>query len=412
MNPDAQHLWRAPRWAFAVLLAALGTLGPFSVDAYLPAFSGIAADLGATPVQLQQTLSAYLFTFGVMCLFHGALSDSWGRRPMVLGGLALYTLATVGCALSGSIGQLIFFRALQGLSTGACIVIARAIPRDMYPPGDAQQVMSSVTIYFGVAAAVAPLLGGWLFVSLGWRSIFWFLSFFGIALWVANVRLLPETLHVSQRQPFDLRHLLRGYAKLGRDPRVLLLAIAAGVPINGTFMYILSAPTFLGKHLGLAPTQFFWLFLCTICGVMGGAFISGRLAGRMAPKRQIRLGYLVMLGAVAANVTANTLFRAHVSWAFWPLALYCVGWAIMQPALTLLLLDLHPERRGMASSLQIFIGSMSNSLTAGVLAPLVMHSPVAMAWMSAAILATSLGAWIWVHRSWPGIGRTVVKHVP
>jgi DHA1 family bicyclomycin/chloramphenicol resistance-like MFS transporter len=302
------------------------------------------------------------------------------------------------------------FRALQGLSTGACIVIARAIPRDMYPPGDAQQVMSSVTIFFGVAAAVAPLLGGWLFVGLGWRSIFWFLAAFGVALWLANVRLLPETLHANLRQPFDLRNLLRGYVKLGRDPRFLLLAVAAGVPINGTFMYILSAPTFLGQHLGLAPTQFFWLFLCTICGVMGGAFISGRLAGRIAPKRQIRLGYLIMLVAVVVNVAANSLFKAHVSWAFWPLALYCVGWATMQPALTLLLLDLHPERRGMASSLQIFIGSMSNSLTAGVLAPLVMHSPVAMAWMSASILATSLGAWLWVHRAWPGIGRMVVKH--
>ncbi len=410
MNPDAHHLWRAPRWAFAVLLAALGTLGPFSVDTYLPAFSGIAADLGATPVQLQQTLSAYLFSFGVMCLFHGAMSDSWGRRPMVLGGLALYTLATLGCALSESIGQLILFRALQGLSTGACIVIARAIPRDMYPPGDAQQVMSSVTIYFGVAAAVAPLLGGWLFVGLGWRSIFWFLAAFGVVLWLANFRLLPETLHTDHRQSFNLRNLMRGYLKLGRDLRFLLLAIAAGVPINGSFLYILSAPTFLGQHLGLAPTQFFWLFLCTICGVMAGAFISGRLAGRIAPKRQIRAGYLTMLLGVVANVTANTLFKAHVAWAFWPLALYCTGWAIMQPALTLLLLDLHPERRGMASSLQIFIGSMSNSVTAGVLAPLVMQSPLAMAWTSAGILATSLGAWVWVHRAWPDIGRVVVKH--
>jgi MFS transporter, DHA1 family, multidrug resistance protein len=407
MNPNAHELWRAPRWTFALLLALLGTLGPFAVDTYLPAFSGIAQDLGASKVQLQQTLSAYLFAFGFMSLFHGAISDSLGRRPMILWGLALFMLATVGCAVAQNIGQLIFFRTLQGLCTGACIVIARAIPRDMYPPQDAQQIMSKVTIYFGVAVSFAPLIGGWLFVWLGWRSIFWFIAALALALWVVNLRLLPETLHSSQRHRFDAPTLLRGYLKLGRDPRFLLLAVAVGVPINGTFMYLMATPVFLGEHLGLAPTQFFWFFLVTICGVMSGAAISGRMAGRVAPKRQIRAGYLIMLCAVALNVGANWLFKAHWSWAFWPLGIYCVGWAIMQPALTLLLLDLHPERRGMASSLQIFMGSMANSLTAGVLAPLAMHSTLVMAVTSAGILAVSLGAWLWVHRAWPEIGRRV-----
>ncbi len=405
MNPNAHELWRAPRWTFALLLALLGTLGPFSVDTYIPAFSGIEAGLGASKVQLQQTLSAYLFGFGVMSLFHGAISDSVGRRPMILWGLAIFTLATVGCAVSQNIAQLIAFRAMQGLSTGACIVIARTIPRDMYPAHDAQQVMSLVTIYFGIAIGFAPLIGGWLFVWLGWRSVFWFLALLGIALWLVNYRLLPETLHTSLRQPFHAVSLLRAYMKLGRDRRFLLLAVAVGVPINGTFMYLMSAPVFLGEHLGLAPTQFFWFFLVTISGVMLGAWISGRLAGQIAPKRQIRLGYLVMLAASAVNLTANYFFKAHWSWAFWPLCIYCIGWATMQPALTLLLLDLHPERRGMASSLQIFIGSMANSITAGVLAPLVMQSTWAMALMSVAILAVSLIAWLLAHRAWPEIGR-------
>ena len=405
MNPDAHQLWRAPRWTFAILLAGLGVLGPLSIDTYLPAFSGMATSLGASSVQMQQTLSAYLFGFGVMCLFHGALSDSLGRRPMVLWGLAAFTLASLGCALSQGIGQLIFFRALQGLSTGACIVIARAIPRDMYPHSEAQQVMSLVTIFFGLAAAVAPLMGGWMFVWFGWRSIFWFLTLVGVGLWIANFRLLPETLHITQRQSFRVRNLLRGYLQLGRDPRFLLVAVAVGVPINGTFIYILSAPVFLGQHLGLLPTQFFWLFGVTISGIMSGAWASGRLAGKMAPTRQIRHGFVIMLAACAVNVAANLLFKAHVAWAFLPLAVYCFGWALMQPAMTLLLLDLHPERRGMAASLQIFIGSMTNSLTAGVLAPLVMYSTVALSLMSVAILGVSLAAWLLAHRRWPQLGR-------
>ena len=160
MNPDASLLWRGPRWSLAVLLACLGMLGPFSIDTYLPAFTGIADSLGATPVQMQQTLSAYLLGFAVMNLFHGALADSFGRRPIVLGGVALFTLASVGCALSQSIGALVFFRAVQGMSAGAGMVVSRAIIRDLFPPSEAQRVMSQVTIYFGVAPAIAPMVGG------------------------------------------------------------------------------------------------------------------------------------------------------------------------------------------------------------------------------------------------------------
>jgi DHA1 family bicyclomycin/chloramphenicol resistance-like MFS transporter len=164
MTPEAQKLWRAPQWAFSILLALLGMLGPFSIDTYLPAFAGISQSLGATPVQMQQTLSAYLFGFAFMALFHGSISDSFGRRPVVLWGLAAFTVASIGCALSQSIGQLIFFRAMQGLCTGAGIVISRAVIRDVYPPSQAQKVMSQVTIFFGVAPAIAPMVGGWLLI--------------------------------------------------------------------------------------------------------------------------------------------------------------------------------------------------------------------------------------------------------
>src|SRR5690349_2274033 len=290
MNPQADQLWRGPRWALAVLLAVLGMLGPFSIDTYIPAFSGIAKALGATPVEMQQTLSAYLFGFAFRNLFHGALADSFGRRPVVLWGIAVFTLASAGCALSQTIGQLVFFRALQGLSTGAGIVVSRAVIRDMFAPAQAQRVMSQVTIYFGVAPAIAPIIGGWLFVNAGWHSVFWLLTGIGIALWTANYKLLPETLHATHRQPFNVRNLLRGYWQLGANPRFLLLALASGVPFNGMFLYVLSAPAFLGEHLKLEPTQFFWFFLLTISGIMAGSFASGRLAGRIQPMNQIRWG--------------------------------------------------------------------------------------------------------------------------
>lgn len=410
MNPQAHELWRAPRWALAVLLALLGMLGPFSIDTYLPAFSGIAKALGATPVEMQQTLSAYLLGFAFMSLFHGALSDSFGRRPVVLWGIAMFTVASAGCALAQSIGQLVLFRALQGLSTGAGIVVSRAVIRDMFPPAQAQKVMSQVTIYFGVAPAIAPIVGGWLFVHLGWHSIFWFLTAIGVALWIANYRLLPETLHADHRQPFNIPHLLRGYWELGSSPRFLLLSLASGVPFNGMFLYVLAAPAFLGTHLALAPTEFFWFFVLTISGIMAGAWLSGRLAGQIAPKRQIRHGFLVMFTVSVLNLLANLMLPAHVSWALLPIAVFSFGWALMVPVVTLLVLDLHPERRGMASSLQAFVGSTANGLVAGVVAPLVMHSTALLATASSLMMGIGLLAWLYLHRRWPEIGRTVAHH--
>jgi DHA1 family bicyclomycin/chloramphenicol resistance-like MFS transporter len=412
MNPDAKHLWRAPPWALAVLLATLGMLGPFSIDTYIPAFDGIAKSLDANPLQMQQTLSAYLFGFALMSLFHGALSDSLGRRPVVLWGLAAFTFASMGCALSQSIGQLIFFRAVQGLTTGAGIVVSRAVVRDMFPPAAAQKVMSQITIYFGVAPAVAPMIGGVLFAHLGWHSVFWFLTAVGVVLWAANYRLLPETLHVSHRQPLKVSNLMQGYWKLGLDPRFLFLALASGIPFNGMFLYVLSAPVFLGEHLALAPTQFFWFFVLTISGIMAGAYVSGRMAGKVTPKRQIRYGFLIMLGIALVNVLANALFKANVVWAMLPVAIFAFGWAMMVPVITLLVLDLHPDRRGMASSLQAFIGSSANGVVAGVITPLVMHSTFALACASLAMLCVGLSSWLWLHRRWPEIGRAIEHPAP
>ena len=396
MNPDAHTLWRAPQWTLALLLACLGMLGPFSIDTYLPAFSGIAQSIGATPTEMQQTLSAYLFGFAVMNLFHGALSDSVGRRPVVLWGIAAFTIASAGCALAQHIGTLVFWRAVQGMSAGAGIVVSRAVIRDMFPPADAQRVMSQVTIYFGVAPAVAPMVGGFLFIHANWHAIFWFLTAVGVILWLANWKLLPETLHATQRQPFNVRHLMRGYWQLGSNPRFFMLALASGIPFNGMFLYVLSAPVFLGELLHLGPGQFFWFFTLTIAGIMGGSFLSGRLAGRIKPKHQIRHGFVIMLLISVTNLVLNLLFEPQAWWALWPIAIFAFGWALMVPVVTLMVLDLAPDRRGMASSLQACVGSVANGLVAGLIAPLVMHSTVALATASLLMMSIGIVAWIWV----------------
>lgn len=376
-------------------------LGPFAIDAYLPAFASMAADLQATPVQMQQTLSAYLLGFAAMNLFHGALADSFGRRPVVLTGIAVFTLASLGCALSSSIGMLVACRALQGLSAGAGMVVSRVIVRDLFPPVEAQRMLSQITLWFGLAPALAPLVGGLLLGVAGWHAIFWLLVAFGSALWLVNWRLLPETLDPQRVQPFRPLPLLRGYAQMVSSARFLALVVASGIPFNGMFLYVLSAPVFLGRHLQLAPTQFWWFFMCTVSGVMGGAWVSGRLAGRVTPRAQVRWGYRLMMGVSVVNVALAAWLPPHPAWSMLPVALYAAGWSMMTPVVTLLLLDLMPDRRGMASSVQSSLGSAVNAAVAGLLVPLVMDSPLALAVASLLLGATGLVGWTWVKRRLP-----------
>ncbi len=408
MHSNSPVTWRGPRWVLSVLLALLGMLGPFAIDTYLPAFSAIARGLDATPLQMQQTLSAYLFAFAFMALFHGSLSDSFGRRPIVLWSLSVFTLASAGCALAPSSGWLIFFRAVQGLSAGGGIVVSRAVIRDLFAPAQAQRVMSQVTIFFGIAPAIAPMMGGWLSEHLPWQSVFWFLTIVAVLLLATIWRALPESLPLERRQPLHLVPLLQGYWGLIANPRFILLALASGVPFNGMFLYILAAPAFLGEHLHLQPGQFFWFFLLNIGGIMGGAWISGRMAGRVLPKHQIRHGFVIMVAMELINLAANLLFTPHVAWALLPICIFSFGWALMVPVITLLVLDLVPSRRGMASSLQMFVGSTANGFVAGVIAPLVMHSTVWLAVASLLLMLVGLLAWIYLHRRWPEIGRHFV----
>jgi DHA1 family bicyclomycin/chloramphenicol resistance-like MFS transporter len=381
------------RWSFAAMLAALSTLGPFSIDAYLPAFAGIQESLGATPIEIQQTLSAYLFAFGVMFLFHGALSDSFGRRPVILAALVVYTAGSFFAALTDSVHGLIVWRVVQGLSVGAGMVVGRAMIRDLFGPEDAQRLMSLVTLFFGLAPAIAPLIGGWLFIGLGWRSIFWFLAAVGLLLVGLGWRFLPETLAPEARQSFHPVALLKGYEEVGINLRFLVLALAAGCNFNAFFLYIVSAPAFLGTHLGLGPQQYGWLFIPCIAGIMFGAQLSGRAAGRHPPHVTIMQAYAFMGVAAIANLAYNYLATPAIPWAVIPLAVFGIGFAMAMPSITLINLDLFPTRRGMAASLQGFVSGMVNVLTAGVISPLLWHDTHWLALGMLGLMLLGFGFW-------------------
>jgi len=395
---ETHHASRRFRWSFAALLAGFATLGPFSIDAYLPAFAGIQASLAATPLEIQQTLSAYLFAFGLMFLFHGALSDSFGRRPVILVALAIYAIASVGAALAASVHALIGWRIVQGLSVGAGMVVGSAMIRDLFGPEDAQRLMSLVTLFFGLAPAVAPVIGGWLFVGLGWRAIFWFLAAVGALLVAVGWRFLPETLPMTSRQPFHPVALLKGYEEVGIHARFLLLSLTVGFNFNAFFLYIVSAPVFLGEHLHLGPQEYAWLFLPCILGIMAGAYLSGRAAGRHSPASTVRRAYAFMATAATVNLAYAYSMPPAIPWAVVPILVYGIGFAMAMPSITLLTLDLFPTRRGMAASLQGFVSGMVNTLTAGIISPAISHDTRSLALGMAAMLLAGLASWFAYQR--------------
>lgn len=398
MTPPRHHHHTTPRWLLALLLASLGMLGPFAIDTYIPAFEPIARDLGASALQMQQTFSVYLFAFAVMFLFHGALSDSFGRKTLMLWGLAVFLIGTIGCAMSATIGQLLFFRVLQGASVGAGMVVGRAMIRDLYVDADAQRLMSMVTMWFGLAPAVAPIIGGFLYAHFGWHAIFWFVAIFTALLLITSIFAFHETLPMEKRHAFRLQPLLAGYREVGASLPFLLLSLAVGCNFNGYFLYILSAPVYLREHLHLGPTEYAWLFVPGIAGIMIGAFISGRVAGRWSPAKTIRAGYATMALAALLNLGYALCCAPALPWAVMPIFLYAIGSSSAYPSLSLLVMDLFPSRRGMAASLTAFVGGVLNAVVAGLLSPALSHSPLGLALGMAAIMLSGLTCWMGYRR--------------
>lgn len=394
--PPALPRHMAPLGAtgLAVLLAALSMLGPFAVDTYLPAFPAIQASLGAGPLEVQQSLTLYMLSFAVMVLWHGALSDAFGRRNLILGSLVLFGIATLGCAAAHSVQYLWAFRVIQGISAGAGVVIGRAIIRDLYADAQAARLLSLVTMIFSIAPAIAPILGGWIVKLAGWRAIFLFLfAYTALLLWVCYRR-LPETLPPEQRHPFNPRFLAKSYGEIFRSPLFHMKAGAVACNFAGLFLFISAAPVLLPVHLGLGPEQFGWLFIPSVSGIFCGALAANRIAGKVALTRQIMLGFVLLLGAAGCNVGYHLLHAPALPWTVAPMFFYTFGMSMVAPGATLLAMDLFPHIRGTVASCQSFAMTLLAALVAGVIAPLLSPSVLWLALGQLGFTGTALLLWL------------------
>jgi DHA1 family bicyclomycin/chloramphenicol resistance-like MFS transporter len=372
-------------FTLSLVLAGLAALAPFAIDTYLPAFPGLELALVASPLQLQQSLTFYLLPYALMTLWHGAISDSIGRITTIKWGLGVFVLASIGCAFANNIETLWFFRALQGLSGGAGNVVARAMVRDLFEGPQAQRVMATVQMLFGIAPAVAPIIGG-LLLGIHWQAIFVFLALYAaISLWAA-VRYLPETMPQAKRMPLSAKKVLSSYRLIFSDKEFNLVVLASAANFAAFFIYVLASPVFLVKQLGLSDQQFGYMFIPTVCGMVLGSYLAKRAAGVYSSQQVLKVAYAWMGAMVLLNLVVCLNLAVSPFYNILPVALFNVGMALAMPILSLAALDRHAKIRGTAASGQAFVQMLLSTVSAGLIVPLVWVEPLGLALAMAAYL--------------------------
>lgn len=345
---------RRTRLHFALLVAPLSMLAPFSLDTYLPSFPAMAEALAVDGVAMQATLSAYLVAFAVATLIAGPLSDAYGRRPVVLWALLAYVLTSALLVVAVDYWQVLALRMGQGLAAAAGVVVGRALIRDRFDPSDARRVFSLVTMMFAIGPAAAPILGGWLQAAYGWRSVFAFLMLYGFFLLLAVRAWMPETLPPVGRVSSHPRPVMQRYLATLRNPAFLIPVGVHAALFGAMFLFIAASPSIIYVHLGGDERDFWWLFGPLVVGLVVGGFVAGRLVGVVSPPRAVVIG-LALSGLSLALVSLAVLAEGPVVAITLPFALYSFALAMAMPSLTLLALDCYPAARGMAAAMQSFI---------------------------------------------------------
>jgi MFS transporter, DHA1 family, multidrug resistance protein len=372
----------------AVLIGGLSMVSPFSIDTFFPAFHAMQKALHVDPWLLQQVLTAYMVPFAFASLVHGPLSDAIGRRPVMIWGMALYTVGSVACTFAPNYESLIAARVLQGATAGVGVVIGRAVIRDLYEGPRAQHLMSVTTMIFSLAPAAAPIVGGWAHVAFGWRAVFAIMVVCGLVLAFSAWWKLPETHPVSARIPFSARNLVSTSLTVLRHREFLMLSIAAATNFSSVAVFIGAAPEIVERHWGMSETSYGWLFVPVISGILIGAWCSGRVAGRFSLASQVRFGLWFTFGVALLRVVLYFAFdTVPIGVQEAQLFFAAFGAQFAFPVLTLQMLDLFPAARGTAASAQSFVALLVTAVTIGIVSP---HTQSQMHWIAWASLGYTL----------------------
>ena len=386
-----------------LVVTFIGMLAPFSIDTYLPSFPSIENEFDISRALLTQTLAIYLISFAFATLIWGPLCDRFGRQPITLVSLGSYLLASLLCALAPNYETLMIGRALQGATVAGSMVASRAMIRDTFSSAKAQKAMSINMMLFSAAPAIAPILGGWLEIHFGWRSIFYLLALYVLVLgWIYLIR-IGETQAPNHKQSIQPRAIAHGYWEAIKHPKFLKVVVAQGALIGGFFIYIAGSTSVVFDHLNLTANQFGYFFVPLVTGVLLGAFASHRLTCKMQPLNMINLALIIAAISVVANLVINSLHPTELipTWlVIIPMAIYAFAFSLANPALNIQGLDCLPHKRGLASGIQSLFAMGSAGLAAAIIVPLAHNALMHLAIAQGLVLLFAILLWIW-HQTSP-----------
>jgi len=342
----------------------MSMVGPFSIDTYLPAFESMETDLNASRIMMTKTLGAYLMAFGVSTLVWGAITDWIGRKPVIIISLGSYFISSAACAFASNYEELYWLRVFQGLGVGGALIAGRAMVRDVLDTKDAQKAMAYVMMLFSAAPALAPVIGGWLHDIFGWRSIFWFLALYGIAVMAYAMFVARESLPQEKRNSIRIQEVSRVYLRTLQSPRYLRLVFILALAFASFFVFIAGAPTLLFDVLGLEANSFYVLFAPMVTGIMLGAIVSNRLIHHFSSQKMLSIFLSLMLALSLFNWGLNYITEISVLRVIGPLALYSFSLAVIMPVLSIEIINCFPNNRGSATAMQSFIQMVFNGITA------------------------------------------------
>ncbi len=345
----------------AIVLGLITAVGPFAVDMYLPALPSMGKSLEATPGAVQMSLMAFIIVIGICQLFYGPLSDIVGRKLPIYGGLAIFTIGSIGCALAPNVTILIAFRVLQAFGACAGMVIPRAIVRDLHTGHDATRLMSLLMLTVSISPILAPLTGSFVIAAFGWRGVFAVLTIAAIIAFILTATQLKETRPAEQRGESSWRSAFSAYGLLLRDGEFLGLTLVGALGISSFFVYLGSASFVLINHYGLTPKLFSLCFALNAASFFGFSQLTGTLTQRFGLPRVVRaaaccfaLAMLSLAGLFAMGVDNLLALMA-------PLFIGYGFLGLVIPATAVLSLEHHGAIAGTASalmgSLQMIIGS-------------------------------------------------------
>ncbi|MEK4058067.1 multidrug effflux MFS transporter [Paenibacillus sp. FSL F4-0087] len=354
------------RVRMALILGTLSAFGPLSLDMYLPALPTLADEFQSSTSYAQLSLTACMVGLAVGQLLAGPLSDVRGRRTPLIAGLILYTIASILCLVSPTMGSFVVLRFIQGAAGAAGIVISRAVVRDVYSGPELTRFFSLLMLINGVAPIAAPIIGGQLLAYTSWRGVFILLSIIGILTLVAVVVGLGETLPTERRSSGGLKQTLLTFRKIAGDRLFMGYALTQGFVSAGMFAYISGSPFVLQKIYGISPQMFSVCFAINGLGIILASQIAGRLAGKVSETRLLIAGLLTAaLGGTSlliAILAGGNLFSVLI-----PLFLVVSSVGLVNTASFALAMANQEKSAGSASAL---IGVMT-FLFGGIVAPLV-----------------------------------------